>query len=80
MSAGRARAREILHACVTPFGLRASGLAAGYPQIWARDSMVTFLGAAATGDPELLGRLKGSATSFSVDEGETKTLDLKISR
>jgi hypothetical protein len=32
------------------------------------------------GDPDLLGRLKASATSFSIDEGETKTLDLKLTR
>lgn len=32
------------------------------------------------GDPELLRRLKEMATSFSLDEGETKTLDLKLSR
>ena len=50
----RTRARSILHRCATQHGCRASGLAAGYPQIWARDSMVTFLGAAATGDAELI--------------------------
>lgn len=50
----RARATDILHRCATPHGFRASALAAGYPQIWARDSMVVFLGAAATGDPDLL--------------------------
>jgi protocatechuate 3,4-dioxygenase beta subunit len=32
------------------------------------------------GDPELLQRLKSSASSFSLDEGQTKTLDLKMSR
>ena len=50
----RVRAADILHRCATPHGFRASALAAGYPQIWARDSMVVFLGAAATGDPALL--------------------------
>jgi hypothetical protein len=50
----RAHALEILHRCVTPHGLRASGLNAGYPQVWARDSMITFLGAVVTGDPAFL--------------------------
>ncbi|HSN77711.1 MAG TPA: glycogen debranching protein, partial [Anaerolineae bacterium] len=50
----RTRAADILHRCATPHGFRASALAAGYPQIWARDSMVVFLGAATTGDPALL--------------------------
>ena len=47
----RRRAHAILQRCISPHGFRASGLAEGYPQIWARDSMITFLGAAATGDP-----------------------------
>lgn len=50
----RSRAVEILVNCATPTGFRASGLSAGYPQIWARDSCITFLGAAVTGLPELL--------------------------
>lgn len=50
----RTRAHSILRRCATQHGFRASGLAAGYPQIWARDSMITFLGAVATGDAELL--------------------------
>ncbi len=47
------KALNILHSCVTPYGYRASGLAAGYPQVWARDSAITFLGATATGDETL---------------------------
>ena len=47
------RALNIVHSCVTPYGYRASGLAAGYPQVWARDSAITFLGAAASGDESL---------------------------
>lgn len=50
----RRRATEVLHRCVTRHGFRASALAAGYPQIWARDSMITFLGAATTNEPELI--------------------------
>ena len=30
------------------------------------------------GDPELLDRLKGKATRVSIDEGESKTVQLKI--
>lgn len=47
-------ALQVLHQCVTPHGFRASGLHEGYPQIWARDSIITFLGAAVTGDARLL--------------------------
>jgi len=51
---GRLKALELMHSCKTPYGFRASGLSTGYPQIWGRDSMVAFLGAAASGDAELI--------------------------
>ena len=43
------RALEVLRRCVTPHGFRASGQVPGYPQVWARDSMITALGAAVVG-------------------------------
>ena len=48
------QATTILHRCATSRGFRASGLAAGDPQVWARDAAITALGAAATGDPARL--------------------------
>jgi glycogen debranching enzyme len=50
----RERALEVLRRCVTPNGFRASGLAAGYPQVWARDNGIIFLGAVASGEAELI--------------------------
>ena len=50
----RQRALDVLWRCVTQHGFRASGLAAGYPQIWARDNGIICLGALATGAPELI--------------------------
>ncbi len=57
----RQRATDILHRSATLHGFRASTLAAGYPQDSARDSMIVFLGAAATGEPALLRRRKSLA-------------------
>ncbi len=54
ISEARERALEVLFGCVTPAGFRASALAEGYPQVWGRDSMVTFLGTVASGEPELI--------------------------
>ena len=45
---------DVLMKCVTPCGFRASAEQAGYPQVWGRDSVVTFLGAAASGEGELI--------------------------
>ncbi len=54
LSETRQRALDVLWRCVTQHGFRASGLAAGYPQIWARDNGLILLGAVATGEPELI--------------------------
>ncbi|HEU5011416.1 MAG TPA: glycoside hydrolase 100 family protein [Roseiflexaceae bacterium] len=50
----REQALEVLRRCATASGFRASGLAAGYPQVWARDNGIIFLGAVASGEPELI--------------------------
>lgn len=50
----RQQALDVLRRCVTPYGFRASGLAAGYPQVWARDNGIIFLGAVASREPELI--------------------------
>ena len=39
------RASDVVRQCISPIGLRASALDDGYPQVWARDSMITLLGA-----------------------------------
>ena len=41
---------------------------------------VDYVEQGAWGDPDLLNRLKEKATTFSLDEGEKRTLDLKISQ
>lgn len=72
------QALEILHRCVTPAGFRASALAAGYPQIWARDSMITFLGASATGDSELLAAGKASLETLSRFQSARGLIQLNV--
>lgn len=46
------KAKEILKQCTDPLGLKASALASGYPQVWARDSMITLLGAVLIDDKD----------------------------
>jgi GH15 family glucan-1,4-alpha-glucosidase len=76
----RQRALEILHRCVTEHGFRASGLSvgAGYPQIWARDSIVTFLGAAATGDPALIAAGRASLESMATHQSSRGLIQLNV--
>ena len=74
----RQRALHILHHCATPHGFRASALAAGYPQIWARDSMVVFLGAAATGQAELLAAGRASLEIMSRHQSLRGMIQLNV--
>lgn len=72
------RATAILHACVTPHGFRASGLAAGYPQVWARDNGVIFLGAAATGDPQLLATGRAALETLGAHQSRLGLIPLNV--
>jgi hypothetical protein len=72
------RALDILHKCVTPHGFRASALAAGYPQIWARDSIITFLGAAVTGDRTFLDAGRASLATLGAYQSSRGLIPLNV--
>jgi GH15 family glucan-1,4-alpha-glucosidase len=74
----RARALEILHRAASPQGFRASALAAGYPQIWARDSMIAFLGAATTGDPALVAAGRASLETMGAHQSSLGLVQLNV--
>lgn len=74
----RQRALDILHRCATPCGFRASGLAAGYPQIWSRDSILTFLGAAVTGDADLIATGRASLITMSNHQSKRGLIQLNV--
>jgi len=74
----RKRALDVLCNCVTAAGFRASALTAGYPQIWARDSMITFLGAATTGDPDLLATGRASLETMSAYQSKRGLIQLNV--
>ena len=56
-------AMEALRRCCCPWGLKASGRRHGHHQIWARDSMITLLGARFTEDERIQSALR---TSLSI--------------
>jgi len=74
----RDKAIEILHGCVTPAGFRASAVQPGYPQIWARDSVITGLGAVATGDPELGAAFRASLETLAANRSELGHIPLNV--
>lgn len=51
---------KILRRCISPWGFKASAHVHGYPQVWARDSMIVALGALLVDDKKFLGGVKRS--------------------
>jgi hypothetical protein len=74
----RQRALEILFRCATPAGFRASSATAGYPQIWARDSMIVYLGAAATGEPALQAAGRASLETMACHQSHLGMIQLNV--
>lgn len=71
-------ALRILMDCVTAHGFRASGLPAGYPQIWARDSAITSLGALVTGESALIDAARASLTTLCDHQSERGLIPLNV--
>ncbi len=72
------QALDVVGACITEKGFRASALAAGYPQIWARDIAVTSLGAATTGDSSMLGAIRASLETLGSYQSSHGLIPLNI--
>jgi len=72
------QAVQVIRRCATEKGFRASGLAAGYPQIWARDNAVTALGAAVIGDPGLLDVVKASLVTLGQYQSPNGLIPLNV--
>lgn len=78
LSETRQRALAVLERCVTTHGFRASGLAAGYPQIWARDNGLIFLGAVATGESALIAAGRAALETMSAYQSPRGLIQLNI--
>src|SRR5438552_11864917 len=74
----RRRALDVLRGCAGDRGFRASALAAGYPQVWARDSTIAFLGAAASGDPQLIAAGRASLETMSAYQSGRGLIQLNV--
>lgn len=72
------RATAVLRRCTTSKGFRASGLESGYPQVWARDSAITALGAAVTGNAELLDEIKASLITLGHYQSRNGLVPLNV--
>jgi len=66
-------ALKVLRGSSHPLGMKASAKLHGYPQVWARDSMITLLGATCIKDPKIKNSLK---SSFNILAKEQSPLGL----
>jgi len=55
---GHNKAIRVLEECLSSVGMKASAKKEGYPQVWARDSMITLLGASLVNDKKIRNSLK----------------------
>ena len=74
----RERALDVLRRCVTPNGFRASGLTAGYPQVWARDNGIIFLGAVASGEAELIAAGRAALETLGAHQSSRGLIPLNV--
>jgi len=74
----RRRALDILRRCQTPHGFRASALAAGYPQVWGRDSFMALLGAVAIQDAGLIQTGRASLETLGAAQSERGLVPLNV--
>lgn len=72
------RARDVLAACVTSLGLRASAGHAGYPEVWARDAMISLLGICADGLEDLLPALRVSLETLTAHQSSLGYVPLNV--
>jgi len=71
-------ALEVLHSCATSQGFRASGLAAGYPQVWARDNAIIALGAFVSGDAQLMTAARASLRTLGAYQSRRGLIPLNV--
>jgi glycogen debranching enzyme len=71
-------ALAVLQRCATPKGFRASGLAAGYPQIWARDNAITALGAFVTQEPQLIAAARACLETLGAHQSPRGLIPLNV--
>lgn len=78
ISEGKNQALNILRRCVSPSGFKASALPGGYPQVWARDSAITSLGAYASRDEELVSCARSSLETLRAGQSELGMVPLNF--
>lgn len=78
LTKARAHAEQLLFDARSPYGFQASGARGSYHNLWARDSMITALGALASNNPELDDAVLASLTTLGTYQTELGLIPNKI--
>jgi glycogen debranching enzyme len=65
------KAKGVINSCITPNGLYASGGIDGYNAVWARDSMISMIGASVVNDEKYKEVFKNSIKTLAENQGRT---------
>ncbi|MFQ5855336.1 MAG: amylo-alpha-1,6-glucosidase [Anaerolineae bacterium] len=74
----REHAIDVLRRCASEAGFKASALKNGYPHIWARDSMITALGACVSGEPDLIQAFRDSLDTLRSHQSHRGLMPLNV--
>ncbi len=74
----RERALDVLHRCSTDLGFKASATEQGYPHVWARDSMITALGACASGESRCIRAFRQSLDTLQTHQSRRGLIPLNV--
>lgn len=72
------RARDVIRSCVTSLGLRGSAGERGYPEVWARDAMISLLGICADGLEDLSPALGDSLDTLTAHQSALGYIPLNV--
>jgi len=72
------RARDVLRSCITSLGLRASAGERGYPEVWARDAMISLLGICADGLEDLVPAICVSLDTLTAHQSPLGYIPLNV--
>jgi hypothetical protein len=72
------RARDVLRGCITSLGVRASAGERGYPEVWARDAMISLLGVCADGLEDLVPAMRDSLDTLTAHQSALGYIPLNV--
>lgn len=72
------KAQQVLDQCISEIGMKASALSEGYTQVWARDCIITFLGASMLDNEKYQASFQASLETLQKFQNELGMIPLNV--